>query len=273
MNHGRTLRCSLSLTLAGIVLLSSGCASLQATQADDPRDPWEGMNRAIYSFNENLDKAVLKPVATGYKKTVPQPLRTGVTNFFSNLAYPTVILNDFLQGKVAQGVDDLMRLLINSSFGLFGLLDVATPAGLPAHSEDFGQTLAVWGAGDGPYLVLPFFGPSTVRDTAGLAVDFQTDLLTHHPEVRERNALWGVKAVDKRANLLSAGRILDQAAVDPYSFTREAYLQKRDSQISDGHHGPNQDFRNDPVDPEAADTMAPPSADTVTPASPVPEEK
>lgn len=259
------------IALPAALLLLSGCATMQAGQEADENDPLEGMNRAIYSFNENLDKAVLKPVATGYKAVVPQPLRTGVTNFFNNLAYPTVIINSFLQGKFEQGTDDLMRFITNSSFGLFGLLDVATPAGMPAHNEDFGQSLAKWGVGEGPYLVLPFFGPSNARDTVGLVVDFQTDLLTYHDQIAERNRLWGLKAIDRRANLLSAGRILDEAApFDPYVFTRDAYRQRRAGLISDNANGANQDFRNDDTEDTTAAPVDPAPVVAPAPADPAP---
>ncbi|MEW6353022.1 MAG: VacJ family lipoprotein [Pseudomonadota bacterium] len=249
MNYAALLRLPAYAALVAALLLNAGCATTQGVQgsaADDEYDPLEGFNRAMYSFNENVDKAVLKPLATGYKNVVPQPARTGVANFFNNLSYPIVILNDFLQGKAEQGADDLMRLIINSSFGLFGFLDVATPGGLPAHKEDFGQTLGYWGVADGAYIVLPFFGPSNVRDTFGLAADIYTDPLTHHDDISQRNWAWGIRAIDNRSRLLSAGRILDEAATDPYSFTREAYRQRRASQIRDEETtSQQQDFRKD----------------------------
>lgn len=227
-------RLSLIVTLlAASVTFMSGCATTQG--ADNENDPLENFNRGVYSFNDALDRAILKPIATGYKNVVPQPIRTGVSNFFNNFSYPLVILNDLLQGKFGQAFSDTGRFLVNTTVGILGIFDPATPLGLPAHDEDFGQTLAVWGVGEGAYIVLPFFGPSTVRDTGGLVVDVYTDPLTWGTEGDTRLVLRATRVVDKRHQLLSAGRILDEAALDPYSFTREAYRQRRNSEINDGN--------------------------------------
>lgn len=222
----------LHTVLAVALGLLSGCATLQSAEED--RDPLEGINRTIYSFNENVDKVVVKPIATGYRDAIPEFIRTGVANFFGNLTYPIVIVNDLLQGKLTQGLDDTSRFMMNSTFGLLGFLDVATPAGMPAHNEDFGQTLGVWGFGEGVYVVLPFLGPSNLRDAVGLAADYQIDPLTHHSDMSQRNVARGVKAVDARSRFLSAGRVFEEAAsFDPYGFSREAYRQRRANLIND----------------------------------------
>ncbi len=224
------------LALLGAVWLG-GCASIQPRQLaeDEPAvysDPLEGFNRAMYAFNDGVDKVILRPVSRGYKAVVPQTGRTGVSNFFNNLSYPVVIINALLQGKFAQGAEDLQRFIYNSTFGLAGLLDVATPMGLRAHNEDFGQTLGYWGVGGGAYIVLPLLGPSTLRDTVGLVPDYYADLLTHHQEVRERNALIALRTIDRRSRLLTASRIVDDQ-LDPYAFVRDAYLQRRESLVND----------------------------------------
>ena len=235
------------LSCVVLLFLLSGCASLQTAQGDnEDRDPFEGFNRAMFSFNKGVDKAVLKPVATGYANVIPRPIRTGVSNFFSNLAYPTVIVNAFLQGKFAQGISDASRFFTNSIFGVLGIFDVATAWDMPAHNEDFGQTFGYWGMGEGPYLVLPFFGPSNPRDGIGLALDFQTDILSYYHDDTRRYIARGVKIIDRRSNLLSAGRILDEAALDPYSFTREAYRQRRIHAIYDGNP-PQAQLSNNPA--------------------------
>ncbi len=224
------------LALLGAVWLG-GCASIQLQQVaeDEPAvypDPLEGFNRAMYAFNDGVDKVILRPVSRGYKAVVPQTGRTGVSNFFNNLSYPIVIINALLQGKFAQGAEDLQRFIYNSTFGLAGLLDVATPMGLRAHNEDFGQTLGYWGVGGGAYIVLPLLGPSTLRDTVGLVPDYYADLLTHHQEVHERNALIALRTIDQRSRLLTASRIVDDQ-LDPYAFVRDAYLQRRESLVND----------------------------------------
>ena len=222
-------------SLALVLLVTSGCASVSTPPPQN--DPFERYNRTVYRFNDKLDKAILKPVAQGYEKVVPQPVDDGVTNFFSNLDDVTVMFNDLLQGKMAQAGSDLSRLVWNSTVGIAGLFDVATHFGLPKHNEDFGQTLGKWGVGSGPYLVLPFLGPSTVRDTAALPVDWETDPLTHYYEV-DKNGYWQLKGlyyVDRRAGLLRASRLMEQAALDEYVFLREAYLQRRQNLVYDGN--------------------------------------
>jgi phospholipid-binding lipoprotein MlaA len=224
---------ALLLKLPVAILLSLsllGCAT-----NGDPRDPLEPLNRGIYKFNDAVDKAVLKPVATGYKEAMPDPVRTAVGNFFSNLDDVLVLLNDLLQFKLDQAASDFSRLVWNTSVGIAGLIDVATPMDLPKRNEDFGQTLGYWGVGNGPYLVLPFLGPSTLRDTVGIAVDAQFDPVTQHTPVAERNSAIAVHSVDNRARLLDAEKVLDEAAIDRYVFLRDAYLQRRRGLVYDGN--------------------------------------
>ena len=222
------------ICLLGSVTLLIGCAATKGPP--DERDPFESFNRAMFKFNDAVDTAVVRPVAEAYQENVPQPVQTGVSNFFSNLDDIFVLINDLLQFKFKQAASDFSRLVWNSTVGLFGLIDVATPMGLPKHDEDFGQTLATWGVGDGPYLVLPFLGPSTVRDTGGLVVELAYDPLREGIEDDEAYwAAFAVRVIDARAKLLGASRILDEAALDPYVFMRDAYLQNRRNLIYDGN--------------------------------------
>ena len=210
----------------------AGCAS--TGEERDPRDPWEGMNRGIYKFNETFDEYLAKPVARGYVKLLHQEIRVRIANFFANLADPLIGLNNFLQGKFEEGVNDLARFTFNSTFGVFGLHDFASDAGLEKHNEDFGQTLGRWGVGPGPYLVLPVLSSSTLRDTGGLGVDWTLDLLSEVRPINLRNSLVAVRAVNTRAELLDASRLLEEAALDKYVFQRDAYLQRRRSLVYDG---------------------------------------
>jgi len=188
----------------------------------------------MYTFNDVFDRALVKPLATGYRYVIPSPVRRGVGNFFSNLRAPTTFINDLLQGKPARARQTLDRFLLNSSIGIFGLIDIATSLGKPAHEEDYGQTLAVWGIPSGPYLVLPFLGPSTVRDAVGKIPEFYiADPLWDPSDVRVTVARFGLRLLDLRSRLLGVDRIL-QIQVDPYLFVRETYLQQRSAQIGDG---------------------------------------
>ncbi|MDI1237868.1 MAG: VacJ family lipoprotein [Polaromonas sp.] len=209
---------------AGLLVLAllQGCAL-----GPNPRDPFEPFNRSVTRFNDGLDEAIVKPVAQAYQNTIPSPVRTGVNNFFGNLSDVWSFVNNVLQAKPQAAVDSFMRVSVNTLIGLGGVLDWATPMGIERHSEDFGKTLGHWGMATGPYLVLPVLGPSTVRDAAARVVDAQGDLVLQIDNVPVRNSLYVLRAVDLRASLLRAGEVLDQAALDKYSFTRDAYLQRR----------------------------------------------
>lgn len=216
-----------------LTLFLGGCATVNEAQRD-PRDPYEDFNRAMHSFNEELDKAILKPLAKGYRAITPTPVDNGITNFFSNLDDVVSAINNLLQFKLTRAVSDVGRVLINSTLGILGFMDVASNMNLPKYGEDFGQTLGAWGVGPGPYIVLPVFGPSTGRDTIGLVVDWYTDPVTYLEPDDHRRWVKALRVVDTRADLLGASRILDQAALDPYEFTRDAFLQKRQYDIYDG---------------------------------------
>ena len=202
-------------------------------RAAPPSDPLEPFNRAMYTFNDVFDRALVKPLATGYRYVIPSPVRRGVGNFFNNLREPTTFINDLLQGKPVRARQALDRFLLNSSIGLFGLIDIATPLGKPSHKEDYGQTLAVWGVPSGPYIVLPFLGPSTVRDSIAKIPEFYiADPLWDPDNVTVTVARFGLRLIDLRSKLLGVDRIL-QMQVDPYLFLRETYLQQRSAQIGD----------------------------------------
>lgn len=235
-------------TLLGIACLSmiAGCSSLPAGE-HDPEDPHEGFNRSMYEFNDDLDRAVLKPVATAYTDVLPQPIRTGVSNFYDNLTYLDTTINSFLQGKVVQGTSDLGRFIVNTTLGIAGIFDVATYMGLEKHDEDFGQTLAVWGVPDGPYLVLPLFGPSNLRDSFGYGGDYYLGVLDNFDDVRVRNSYFFARLVHTRSELLSATQLVEDASVDSYVFVRDGYMQRRRFLIYDGN--PPKEF--DPDDPDA----------------------
>ncbi|AMK77861.1 MULTISPECIES: VacJ family lipoprotein [Methylomonas] len=229
-------------SLLWAVLFSSalsvtGCATTDQHPADatraskgkaDAADPYEGFNRSMYGFNMGLDKHLLKPIANGYKTVTPNFMQTGVSNFFTNLKGINVVLNDFLQGKFEQGASDTGRFLTNSTVGLLGLFDVASDLGLQGNVEDFGQTLAVWGVDQGPYLVLPVLGPTTVRDGAAIVVDKAANPGTYVPGTGI------VEGINDRANAEGALNFIDEAALDPYVFTRESFLQYRKNLINDG---------------------------------------
>lgn len=223
-----------ALALAAAAL--AGCATVQTPT---PGDPLEGLNRTVFKFNDTLDTYALKPVAKGYAWAVPQPVRSSVTNFFSNIGDVYVAANELLELKIADGVGDVMRVVINTVFGVGGLFDVATAARLPKHSADFGVTLGHYGVPPGPYLVLPLLGPSTVRDTAGLAVDYYGNPLSYVSPSGVSWALYGVNLVNTRANLLTTVDVLSGAAIDKYSFIRNAYLQRRQFLITGGDGADN----------------------------------
>ena len=225
------LRRIFGLLLLGALGGLGGCA----TTGGNSNDPLESYNRAMFSFNDGVDKAIIKPVAGGYKTVMPEFARTGVTNFFANLGDVWIGINNILQGKVGAGVSDFGRFAINSTVGILGLIDVASSAGMEKHNEDFGQTLGRWGVGSGAFVVLPILGPSSVRDGISLfAVDWRGDPLWYVGNIPARNELVGARLVDNRANLLDAGQLVEDAALDHYSYVRGAYLQRRRSLIYDG---------------------------------------
>ena len=223
-----------------MLLLLTGCAS-----TNNPRDPLEPINRVVYQFNDGLDRALIKPMATVYKSVLPQFMRTGVNNFVGNLYDILTALNNMLQGKFAEGLSDTGRVLVNSTIGVAGLFDVGTEFGLEKHKEDFGQTLGRWGLPTGPYLVLPFWGPSTVRDSAGLAVDAFGYPANTMDDVRWRNSLFGLRMVNNRANLLKAGDVLDSVALDKYSLVRDVYLRSRIGGAASGGDGRLENYDDD----------------------------
>jgi phospholipid-binding lipoprotein MlaA len=223
-----TIRVS-ALSLVLLTLL--GCAAPPAKK--DPRDPWERMNRTTYKLNDKLDKAVLRPVARGYQKVTPQFVRTGISNFFDNLNYPIVIVNDLLQGKFKPFVRDTGRLVMNSTLGIGGLLDPASAAGLQKNVNDFGLTFARWGAGPGPYVVIPLLGPSDVRDGLGRIPDAYGSPQNFIGDTAVHYSLWAVSLLDARYRLLSLDATLD-SAYDPYLFLKNAYLQRRDFLVHGG---------------------------------------
>ena len=227
-----SLKRLLALSLVALIV---GCASIPAGVPPSPDDPWEPFNRSVFEFNEGLDKYVLKPVVSGYRFVLPEFIREGVYNFFSNYNDIYTALNNLLQGKPDYAFNDLMRVVVNTTIGLGGLIDLATPGGLEKHKEDFGQTFGVWGVPSGPYVVLPFFGPSSVRDTFGTVADLETDYLFKYiPDVGLRNSLTGLRVVNARNTYYEAGDLLDGAAIDKYSFLRDAYIQRRKYQINEG---------------------------------------
>jgi phospholipid-binding lipoprotein MlaA len=220
--------------LAAMMLVLAGACATPNGDERDPRDPWEGFNRGVYRFNDTFDEYLAKPVATAYRKALHQEIRSRVGNFFANVQDIFIGVNNFLQGKFDDGVNDWARFAFNSTFGLLGIHDVASEWGLEKHNEDFGQTFGRWGAPPGPYLVLPFLSSSTVRDGLGTAVDYYAAPLGEVRPINLRNSLWGIYLVNTRSELLEAGRILEEAALDKYVFQRDAYLQRRRSLVYDG---------------------------------------
>lgn len=212
----------------------SGCAT--AGQPQEVWDPLEKVNRAMYSFNDAIDSAVLRPVAKGYDKALPAALKTGVANFFNNAFEPTTVLNDLLQGKPGQALSDTGRFVVNTTIGVVGIFDVASGMGLERHVEDFGQTFAKWGLNPGPYLVLPLLGPSNLRDATGTGIYFgYTYPFSNISDDATRYSVYALEIINYRAQLLGASDVLDQAALDPYLFVREAYNQRRLDLIYDGN--------------------------------------
>lgn len=235
------------------LLLLGGCAH---SPSYDPSDPLEPVNRAIFTFNETADRYILRPVAKGYDAVTPDPVRRGISRFFSNLFYPTVLVNDLLQLKFRQFHEDLGRFVLNSTFGLAGFLDVATPSGLLEHDEDFGQTLGYWGVGPGWYLMLPVLGPSTNRDLVGRVGDYPTNPLVY---VDNNEVSWGLGLLDRveaRAQFLPLDKVMEQQ-LDRYVFVRTGYLQNRLNKVYDGNP-PKEDLGfEEELDEEAPEAPAP----------------
>jgi phospholipid-binding lipoprotein MlaA len=228
-----------------------GCAS-------DPNnpDPWEKTNRFIYNLNDGIDRVALKPVADAYVKFIPQPIRGGIGNGFDNLLYFNVVFNDLLQAKWGQGLGDAGRMVANSTVGIGGILDVATGWGLPVHDNDFGITLGKWGCGPGPYLVLPILGPSTLRDSSRYVVEYFATPITYlWLPYKITIPLYAMQTVDLRSRLNDVARFRSEVAIDPYVFTRNAYLQYRDAKIHEGKPATTQSIYDEDTDDET--TTAP----------------
>ena len=211
-----------------LVVLAQGCATGPNA---NPADPLEPFNRTVFNVNEGLDRAILIPVATAYKDVTPFPVRTGVSNFLNNIADVWSVANNALQLKPKETLETGMRVAFNSIFGLAGVIDIGTEMRLPRNKQDFGQTLGYWGVQSGAYVVLPFFGPSSVRDSLGTVVGSSADIVRNIKNVPARNSLTGLRVVDKRAEFLGAEAALEQASLDKYSFTRDLYLQRRANSI------------------------------------------
>jgi phospholipid-binding lipoprotein MlaA len=226
----QAIRAIAALAVALALGFLGGCATVEQP---NPRDPWESLNRETHAFNEGVDRIALKPVATLYRDKVPPLVRTGVSNFFGNLGDAWSAVNSLLQFRLQDAEENVARFHLNTMFGLFGIFDIASDAGIERHREDFGQTLGRWGVPAGPYLVLPLLGPSTLRDTAALPVDWRYDIISSFRPISLRNSTYAVRAVDTRSNLLRVSSVLEEAALDKYSFTRDAYLQRRRSEVYD----------------------------------------
>ena len=217
--------------LARLVILACALALTGCATSKNPKDPFETFNRSMFNFNDAVDEAALKPAATAYQSVLPSFVQIGVGNFFGNIGDVWTAVNNMLQGKFENGLSDVMRVAINSTLGLGGLLDIGSEAGLTKHKEDFGQTLGTWGMRAGPYIVLPLLGSSTVRDTAALPIDFQADPWGYKTPARWRNVGSVVRVVDQRAAVLDASDLVEAAALDRYEFVRDAYLQRREGKI------------------------------------------
>jgi phospholipid-binding lipoprotein MlaA len=218
---------------AVLTLFLAGCASTTSMAPESPADPWENWNRRVFSFNDKLDRAVLKPVATAYVAVVPEPIRGMATNFYGNFGDVWSAVNNVLQGRLFNGLQDVLRVGTNTLFGVAGLVDVATEIGLDKQGKDFGQTLGRWGVGAGPYMILPLLGPSTVRETVALPLDRAVSPSLAFSNIWTQASLISFGLVNLRANLLPTTRLLDDMALDKYSFVREAYLQRRSNLVED----------------------------------------
>lgn len=228
-----------TLVLAAVLSLAalSGCA----TRVANPDDPLEGYNRAMFRFNETVDRAVVRPVAQAYHDVAPRPVRSSIGNFFGNVGDVWIGSNNLLQGKIRDGLSDFLRFAVNTTIGMFGIFDVASGLELPKHDEDFGQTLGSWGVGEGAYFVVPFFGPRTLRDAAVLPIDMAGDDVWGVRNIPLRNSLTALRIVNTRANLLGIDKTLEEGTLDKYAYARDFYLQQRRYKVYDGNP-PLEDF-------------------------------
>jgi len=249
------------------VLLLAGCASVPPNAGSNPRDPFERVNRHLFAFNDKVDQYLMKPLAQGYEAVVPRAFRLCINSGFANLGEVRNAVNDILQAKPIGAATDTGRLAVNSTLGVAGCFDVATRMGLERRHEDFGLTLARWGVGTGPYVVLPVLGPSDVRDAIGLVPDAYTNPVSYVTPVRDRYIVYGVYLIDFRAELLDATRLIDQAALDRYQFTRDAYFQRRTSLQYEGNPPPL------PEDDDSGDAGPRPTGTKTPPAQPSPEDR
>jgi phospholipid-binding lipoprotein MlaA len=260
------LRIGFAVAAGALFAILTGCATVPPNAGQDPRDPLEPLNRQVFAFNEGLDKVVLKPLAELYDAVLPVPVQDCLSNGFSNLREPSNAFNNLLQGKAAEAVSDVCRFAVNTTVGLLGCFDVATRMGLERHREDFGQTLGRWGLGQGPFLVLPLFGPSSFRDGAGLGVETVLDVNFWIDNVSVRNIIFGVRTVNARDELMRADELISGAALDKYTFIRDGYLQRRRNQVFDGNPPREKDEDEDaeqepaPKLPAATGSSGPPPA-------------
>jgi len=248
--------------MLALVVVLQACATVANP---NPKDPWESWNRGVFGFNDSLDRAVVKPVATAYHDTLPHWLRSGIGNFFNNLEDVWSGVNNALQLRGRDTADSFGRFAINTTFGLGGVLDVATEMNMERHPSNFGLTLGRWGAGPGPFVVIPFLGASTLRDTLALSLDVKGNLVNQVSDVPTRYALTVLKLIDTRATYLKAGDVVDGAALDKYSFTRDAFLQVRRNQVYDGNP-PDEEDTTDAAPEAAAPASAASAASAPAPA-------
>ena len=256
----------------GLIFVLAALTACATGPNAHPLDPFEPFNRSVSRFNDELDRTVLKPVATGYKEAVPAFVRTSVSNFFNNISDVWSFINSVLQLKPADAADNFLRVGVNTVFGMAGLIDFASAFNIERHKEDFGQTLGRWGVRSGPYLVLPGLGPSTLRDTLALGVEFgaRADPLRRFSDVPLRNSLYGLRVVDKRANLLNAAQVLDGAALDKYTFTRDVFMQIRRREVNDGKDEDVDPDKDGPADSDPKSGLSP-AAPAVNAAPATPE--
>jgi len=248
MTHACRLRARNAAVLALLAIVVGGCASVPAEDRADT-DPWEPMNRTLYSMNRGIDNVTTKPLAKGYEKVIPRPVRRGISNFFKNLRTPGSAVNNFLQGKPKRGFSELGRFVFNSTLGVGGIFDIATAGGLEANFEDIGQTAAVWGVPDGPYVMMPFFGPATLRDALLFPLFALSNPLYHYNNTSVRDKLYILRAIELRARLLPLESTLEESK-DPYITLRESYLQNREYEIYDGEPPEDDEFFDEFLDEE-----------------------